>query len=604
MRNRVTSIQMTSFRGATKPVLLEFDPSMPVVLIYGENGSGKTTLIDALDVVFNKGAGSLTHRSGATLHELPSLGSSAHNLEVRIRWANHNPVAHLEAKGIKIENGVSLPPAHILYRNRITQLVESQPSQRYEQLRRFIDVGFVEKGEAALISTLNSVKKEYESEKKSYEQAMAILIELWVQAGSPNESALNWASQAVIINPQSALQQKEVFDEIIALIERGVSAMEAYSVAMDSFKQARRELQEVKQQIEKSPTIHSQEGIKIVDLLTRAQQYLVEHPHSPHCPVCHQAIQASSLRQSIEDQLDQMQALRDLYQQQHVAENRVEGARISAINSFKFLREALLTLYKKLESKPISPLSQIVREQYELLHDESRSDPEDRTQICDLMRTLQVHAPTLTAQRDTLVEQSNQAQVLAINLQTVRACEQKTFECLQLASRLKKTLDIVREKRFQFTQAVLSAIREDCNKLYERIHPGERLNLNLFRLDETKRASLKQTASFENFEDVSPTAYFSDSHLETLGVCLFIAVAKLKAHKEAILALDDVFGSIDPEHRRRIAQLLREESQSFAQIFITTHSLEWLTLLQETFREQAQTISLDKWHLEKGIHLV
>ncbi|MCW5935500.1 MAG: AAA family ATPase [Fimbriimonadia bacterium] len=604
MKNCVTSIQMTSFRGATKPVLFEFDSSKPVILIYGENGSGKTTIIDALDVVFNKGAGSLTHRSGATLHELPSLGSSARNLEIGIRWADHTLVAHLEAKGIKIENEVALPPAHILYRNRITQLVESQPSQRYEQLRRFIDVGFVEKGEAALISTLNSVKKEYESGKKSYEQAMAILNELWVQAGSPNESALNWASQAVIINPQAALQQKETFDEVIALIERGVAAMEAYTVAMDSFKQARRELQEIKQQIAQSPVIHSQEGIKIVDLLTRAQQYLVEHPQSPNCPVCHQSIQASSLKQSIEDQLDQMQALRDLYQQQHTAENRLEGARLSAINSFKFLREALLTLYTKIQSKPISPLSEILREQHDLLHDESRSEPEDRTQICALMRSLQAYAPNLTAQRDTLVEQSNQARALAINLQAARACEQKTFECLQLASRLKKTLDIVREKRFLFTQAVLSAIREDCKKLYERIHPGERLNLNVFRLDETKRASLQQTASFENFEDVSPTAYFSDSHLETLGVCLFIAVAKLNAHKEALLALDDVFGSIDQEHRRRIAQLLREESQSFAQIFITTHSREWLTLLQETFREQAQTIALDKWHMAQGIHSV
>lgn len=56
-------LKIVSFRGASQPLELAFDPNKPVILIFGENGTGKSTIIDALDFVLNGQPGSLDDRA-------------------------------------------------------------------------------------------------------------------------------------------------------------------------------------------------------------------------------------------------------------------------------------------------------------------------------------------------------------------------------------------------------------------------------------------------------------------------------------------------------------------------------------------------------------
>jgi hypothetical protein len=147
-------------------------------------------------------------------------------------------------------------------------------------------------------------------------------------------------------------------------------------------------------------------------------------------------------------------------------------------------------------------------------------------------------------------------------------------------------------------------IAGECNTLYACIHPNEKLAISKLSLDKKKRASLNQFSTFEGHDDVPPQAYFSESHLDTLGFCFWLALIKREnPNKDAIIVFDDIFTSVDAQHMNRIVQLITDESKNFAQVFITTHQRLWQDMYryQQASAKLIQMIELQGWSLSKGI---
>jgi hypothetical protein len=178
----------------------------------------------------------------------------------------------------------------------------------------------------------------------------------------------------------------------------------------------------------------------------------------------------------------------------------------------------------------------------------------------------------------------------------------EVLELNKVHTRLAKALEIVRVKRIAFTQAILDQVAGECRRLYDTIHPGEPLGLAGFRLDENKRGSLHQYASFQGKDDLAPQAYFSESHLDTLGFCVWLALAKLSCGGKAVIVLDDVFTSVDSVHLDRVVDLLTAESAHFQQIIMTTHYRVW----RDKYRlphaaNQIDLVELGRWSPIVGI---
>jgi hypothetical protein len=82
---------------------------------------------------------------------------------------------------------------------------------------------------------------------------------------------------------------------------------------------------------------------------------------------------------------------------------------------------------------------------------------------------------------------------------------------------------------------------------------------------------------------VDPRAYASEAHLDTLGLCIFLAFAKGFLAGFPLLVLDDVLTTVDASHRLRVAELLVDEFPS-TQLLVTTHDAIWF----EEFRALAR----------------
>ena len=107
-------------------------------------------------------------------------------------------------------------------------------------------------------------------------------------------------------------------------------------------------------------------------------------------------------------------------------------------------------------------------------------------------------------------------------------------------------------------------------------------------------------AAFGSAADVVPGAYYSEAHLDTLGLCVYLALAR-RSSGDQIVVLDDVLTSVDEPHLERIIELLAEEAGRVGQLIITTHSRALFDRVRMAQRMPVDLIELHNWDAVNGI---
>ena len=150
--------------------------------------------------------------------------------------------------------------------------------------------------------------------------------------------------------------------------------------------------------------------------------------------------------------------------------------------------------------------------------------------------------------------------------------------------------------------AALDEIADLANRYYETIHPAENLANSCLQVRETGTGSVMLSTRFHDAQE-NPLLHYSESHLDTLGLCYFLAIRKLEAMRAPtfrVLVLDDVMHSVDAQHRGRIADLVREEFDDH-QIIVTTHDLHFFEALRRSLgSSQFYYGRISNWDLARG----
>lgn len=147
--------------------------------------------------------------------------------------------------------------------------------------------------------------------------------------------------------------------------------------------------------------------------------------------------------------------------------------------------------------------------------------------------------------------------------------------------------------------ALYESVRDRFVTLYQSLHESETTGFT---------AALSPTATGMRFEvdffergSFPPTAVHSEGHQDSMGLCLFLALAeKLAGGAPPILLLDDVVMSVDHEHRRDVCHLLREQFAA-TQLVITTHDRTWASQLKALkVVENQNLVEFPSWTIESG----
>lgn len=127
-------------------------------------------------------------------------------------------------------------------------------------------------------------------------------------------------------------------------------------------------------------------------------------------------------------------------------------------------------------------------------------------------------------------------------------------------------------------QSVLDKISADVGSFYRKLHPEE--SVDNVRLNMVGEEGVEFEYSFHGNTTQPPRKYLSESHLNSLGVVLFLANACVFNKKARFLVLDDIVTSFDASHRRRLLRLLRDEFSDW-QIIILTHENIWFDIIKK-----------------------
>jgi len=158
------------------------------------------------------------------------------------------------------------------------------------------------------------------------------------------------------------------------------------------------------------------------------------------------------------------------------------------------------------------------------------------------------------------------------------------------------------EARRKVVNRIVSELGDDFIRLYEKLHPGEGHKAIQIILVESRDSSADLRAEVEEMPAMHPLGHFSEGHLDSLGLCIFLAFIKRFHQDFRLIVLDDVLTSIDSGHRMKVAQLIAKEFSDF-QILLTTHDEMWANELAILFRKEQiplKTIRMNYWTKENG----
>lgn len=578
---------------------LDFEKGKKLTLIYGENGTGKTTICDAFEFLAFERIGSLEDRGmGKGLEKFwPTAGKPASALAVELETSTSKCSGKIVDKKVSVTPPASRPKIELLRQRQILELIQAQPAKRYEAIKRFIDIEAFERSEEALRQLGKTLATDKVGAIGAEQENLNALQGFYDAAGSPpGLNAVSWAKQklaepttgleadiAAITKLRAAFDAIKSFPEKLQLERDGVAAAQ---IAADAADQG---------QLEAVASVDS-EAAQRVGVLTAGDNFLDAHPDAEECPLCESAENIDGLAASVKSKLSQLATLTAATKKWKQAHTVLKAARTA------------LQLMGADYAKAVTALSaaQSVHQWKSSVQLPASSAPTDAAALPVWLATNQATADAWANVEASWRDESKFRAQLKAAAQRYESNAARVAELATLIPNVEKALAQCVEERQKFTDTIIGEIATAVGKLYEKVHPGEGLDKIALQLDPSQRASLKLGATFEG-HDAPPQAYFSQSHLDTLGLCVFLALAARDRAAETVLILDDVLGSVDEPHVERVIGMIYEVGADFQHTIVTTHYRPW----REKYRwgwlkpgQPCQFVELTGWAIADGMRIV
>lgn len=592
------ALEINAFRGATRPFRLPFDPDKRITMIFGSNGTGKTTIADALICLCTDQYGSLDDKSGADKGFLLSEGHVPEELYLRLHTGQGECMATLAGKKIrKTPEDFPLTLRH-LRRSSVIELATAAPAQRYEQLADYFDLSGIVKSEDALRNLVRSVRTERDQLARVRADVENILEATWKNEGSPGAGWEAWVSAELAKDPAAEQAKLSALRAAGQAWERATIALEKLNdtraqglVAAETRKTTELQLSKLQSASAHDPAL--------LPLLEKAHHFLSAPQHDPQtCPVCRQPAGHAQLLADLQARLDSMNALREATAAAETA--RAEHERLQtlwqgSLDSLDADLGRFLAATATLDQAPAFA---------ECLGALSAPGltPRRRAEIfSDLHPTLSGFLQGKSLEAELISKALDQYHLIRQNWTAVLANRAEAKAAAALLDSAEAALYTVETTRKTYIEAELAAISGDIDALFQTMHPGEQIGGVQLFLKEKGKNSLELTARFHNHAGIAPQSLYSESHLDTLALCIFLALARRYGGASTVLLLDDVLGACDEAHLDRFIQLLREQAPHFAHIILTTHYQPWREQFDGAADADIQFVKLLPWTLQEGI---
>jgi recombinational DNA repair ATPase RecF len=624
MIEMIRSIRFNHFRGLPDN---EFNLKGKSIVLLGSNGKGKSSIVDGIEFLFSgqlgrfigKGTGSIDHNDA--IQHVKKLGPT----KVTIRLSPSNGVISrsLDDEKLSITSGKAVQDyvtnhpgvdAFILRRSKILDFVCDQDADRYRKFIQLVGISHVDTLQRTFVDAERQANEAEQRAHDTYLTKLAVFRDP-ISKFEPQclSQVLTRVSELVAALGLEKLTQWSQAENRLALLkgmrpEANKEKIDALTKALVSLESklppdVRGDLETVNILRQKLATLSTSSiDAPRSSIIAEAVGYLNMHPSDTNCPVCEQAFQQSfaDMLARLKQRGEALRELREAATSRKAAVSRVQRyGELVAAQIAKDLEHASLIepTTKQTLRDTLAYVLWWLRSLKRIETSSSGSDLTAPARLSTLAATRSACAAILSAQKAALVPPDTSKLEAAIALlekgiaanAEIAAAEEEVSRANDLARRATVAKDAFSTARESAIQKVFEAISETVLDYYRRLHDfdddSERSECTSLELKPTSRAAaggLRLAIQFLGLADSKdPRAFLSEGHLDSLGLCIFLATVRIFNPPGSLLVLDDVLTSIDREHRRRVGELLLREFADY-QIVLTTHDEHWHDLLNNS----------------------
>lgn len=636
---KILELEIQNIRGLRD---VKVTPEGRNLLVWGPNGSGKSGVVDAVDFLLSGRITRLTGRGtgGISLAQHgPHIDAQPEEAVVRARVevpGIEGPIDisrsvgssdHLECPDearpllSQIET-LARRGQHILTRRDILRYITAEPSNRADEIQQLLDLSDVEELRRGLVAVVNRLSNGLQTAQGNVRTQKASL------AAALGLAAHNEAEALRLVNEHRAALGAPSIAELKSLdIRAGVSPPSA-GAGPQGFNPdlARQDVSRIEQALSQPRAEHAEQvhrdfldSLSIIrsdpDLLHMLKRLqLIEDglellDGSGRCPLCDTQFDAEALKDHLEDKRDKGRQAKTHKENLDQKADDLRGvlanvlasigqvARVADDLADRQARDRLgewrtkLSSLQEVLSRPIEAYS---NDDYPPKLARRLWAPESiENRLGDIGQAIERLPPAPAGQ--TSWDVLTRAEVRMRDLEGGR-------DSLAGATRASQRGHAVKEAFQRSRDAVLenlySSIRDRFVEFYKILHDHEpEFSASL----QPEGAGLDFKVDFLGRGTHPPQALHSEGHQDSMGLCLFLALAeRLSAGHLELVVLDDVVMSVDSEHRRHVCRLLTTSFPD-TQFVLTTHDQAWaMQLKAAAVVQRRDMIHFVNWTIETG----
>jgi hypothetical protein len=592
---RIETIKLAWFRGAASSVSLETKGRS--VVVYGLNGAGKSSFVDGIEYISSGGKiAHLAHEySGRNLiNSVPNTHKPKEaETEVAITFSDGS-----EAKTTITPDGTNTNLSAIkgweyrrtiLRQDEVAAFIKETKGGKYSALLPLLGLQSLEVAADNLRQLTRNVKSlsQLEATKATLTQLETKRLEKF---GTNNDEQIHREIERQLRKycPASESRDemvrcKEVLEVIDSRIrsltadqKRHLALSAAGGVKLKAHVDAVRTANSAIAGMIDPLVGHKITVLKSTETLARKLPSEGEIP----CPACGQVVQLTAFRAHINEELEHLQGIMQTFNTRSaaiadlcdavkslrttLARDEVKDWR-SSLNDeiwardFAYLDKVNVEFLRT--SCEESDLEEIERKLLPLVETASQASLDSPPEVQELLsdRGVIEVAKVIVPSAD-LVVQVARAEVL---VWAIEHLERATRNQIKTRS-----------------NSVINEISEDIKRMWLTLHPGEAIeNVHLYLPKDVDKA-IDIGLKFHGKDMDSPRLTLSEGYRNSLGLCIFLAMAKHGEPSNNPIILDDVVVSLDRNHRGLIVDLLKKEFAD-RQVIVMTHDRDWYTELRQ-----------------------
>jgi len=357
----------------------------------------------------------------------------------------------------------------------------------------------------------------------------------------------------------------------------------------------------------------SLEDAEFESVLSEGYNVLQTHSLMQTCPLCEAPIHDyAALLRRVEDRLRGLNALVESRQQ-------VTQHKNTLLNCLDWLNQRATALMSALQNHSFDVCLALLQTVLHLVNDwqtivteeDWHTLIEQRLPESQAMRKLQHTLPELKDKVGKRIRalSPTEDEATAMELLLTLTKVEDPWRQLQVVARDLQNATYVHEQinlvyttlvetRKQGLDRISQELQDDFEHLYKQLHPDEGYDAITLEVQKDRRSSVALRVQFHKQDATHPLNYLSEGHLDSLGLCIFLAFIKRYNSDFRLIVLDDVLTTVDVGHRLRATRLLASEFSDY-QLIITTHDRLWARELK-TALPQARFYHLKPWDFERG----